>query len=489
MGHSRVPTPISRQVSPLSAVSAGYSYPPTPGFLEARAASVLASLRLQIEAGATESSAILGNIAKEAQTLTEASGAAIALGQDDSVVCVGRSGETAPELGVHLSVDSGLSGECLRSHKTLRCDDTQMDMRVDAEVCLRLGLRSIVAVPLQSDFGQIGIVEAFSVYPFAFSDAHVKALEGLAKLVELAQERQRAAPPEAEPAAGLASFEPVRTRLSVLEQTGMERLRRILATHEKPSRRLAGLALSAAVLISAVAWRTLHHPAAAAQPVQAAVSEESAPAQTSPANVPSVTLDFSTKPSPITVAIGGGSRHRTRKAAADTGNDNADDNTDDVVVRNLSSSPQAPEQPTAAPSDAPSPSAAVKAAADQDPAPVEPPQISGLRDRTPDLQKLLRATAEPKFAPVVSQITRGALQHRVEPAFPEQARSLGLFGPVVLEASIDENGAVEDVKVISGHPVLARAAIEAVRQWRYSPSLLNGKPVKVKADITVRFSR
>src|SRR5882672_4590569 len=107
MGHSRVPIPISREVSWPGAFAVGYSQSPVLGSPETQAASVLASLRKQIDAGASEFTAILGGIATEAQSLTNATGAAIALGHRDSVVCVGRSGETAPELGAQLSVDSG----------------------------------------------------------------------------------------------------------------------------------------------------------------------------------------------------------------------------------------------------------------------------------------------------------------------------------------------------------------------------------------------
>ena len=60
-------------------------------------------------------------------------------------------------------------------------------------------------------------------------------------------------------------------------------------------------------------------------------------------------------------------------------------------------------------------------------------------------------------------------------------------GPVVLDATVSENGLLENVKVVSGHAVLAQAAIEAVRQWRYRPYLLNGKPVRMQTKITVNF--
>ena len=112
---------------------------------------VFQNLRDAIANPAWDSHVVLGAIAEAAHTLSEANAAALAMRCDGSVVCVGRSGDTAPELGARLSVDSGISGECLRTGKTLRCDNTQKDYRVDPVVCLRLGLASIAAVPLHHE--------------------------------------------------------------------------------------------------------------------------------------------------------------------------------------------------------------------------------------------------------------------------------------------------------------------------------------------------
>jgi len=76
----------------------------------------------------------------------------------------------------------------------------------------------------------------------------------------------------------------------------------------------------------------------------------------------------------------------------------------------------------------------------------------------------------------------------VTPAYPVIARSMGLGGEVVLEAVISTEGRVEKLHVISGHPLLQQAAIEAVKDWRYKPYLLNGKAVEVDTTITIRFS-
>ena len=81
------------------------------------------------------------------------------------------------------------------------------------------------------------------------------------------------------------------------------------------------------------------------------------------------------------------------------------------------------------------------------------------------------------------------LVRRVPPLYPSAALSLRLEGAVVLKATIGEDGKVRDVSAVSGHPALTRAAIDAVREWRYRPYLLNGKPVPMQTQITINFKR
>jgi periplasmic protein TonB len=101
----------------------------------------------------------------------------------------------------------------------------------------------------------------------------------------------------------------------------------------------------------------------------------------------------------------------------------------------------------------------------------------------------------PKLQPVVPQririsqgVTNGLLLHRVEPPYPPIARAARIQGNVVLKAIINKEGVIQDLQLASGHPMLVPAAIEAVRQWRYRPYLLNGQPVEVETVITVIFT-
>jgi TonB family protein len=77
----------------------------------------------------------------------------------------------------------------------------------------------------------------------------------------------------------------------------------------------------------------------------------------------------------------------------------------------------------------------------------------------------------------------------VRPKYPKEARKKKIEGPVVLRATVTLDGNLKDITVVSGDPILADAALEAVRQWRYQPSKINGDPVEAQHDITVTFKR
>lgn len=89
---------------------------------------------------------------------------------------------------------------------------------------------------------------------------------------------------------------------------------------------------------------------------------------------------------------------------------------------------------------------------------------------------------------VSAGVMAALLIHRVEPQYPALAKEMHLTGTVELQARIGTNGTVQALEVVSGNPILARAAIEAVQQWRYQPTRLDGQPVEVETHITVTFS-
>lgn len=96
--------------------------------------------------------------------------------------------------------------------------------------------------------------------------------------------------------------------------------------------------------------------------------------------------------------------------------------------------------------------------------------------------------ATPQRVRVSSGVSQGLLIRKVAPNYPPLARQARIQGSVVLQAQISKEGTIQNLQLISGHPMLAPAAIEAVKQWRYRPYLLNGEPVEVETTIQVNFT-
>ena len=94
----------------------------------------------------------------------------------------------------------------------------------------------------------------------------------------------------------------------------------------------------------------------------------------------------------------------------------------------------------------------------------------------------------PKRITVGGNVQAAHLVNRVQPVYPPLARQTRISGTVKLHAIIGKNGAVEQLQVVSGHPLLVQSALDAVKQWRYQPTLLNGEPVEVDTEIDVIFS-
>ena len=99
----------------------------------------------------------------------------------------------------------------------------------------------------------------------------------------------------------------------------------------------------------------------------------------------------------------------------------------------------------------------------------------------------------PHLAPVkrvpVSVLSEAQLINKVVPTYPIPAQRTGIQGDVKLHAIISRDGSIQSLSLISGHPLLTRAAVEAVEQWRYRPYVLNGEPVEVETWITVSFKK
>lgn len=137
-------------------------------------------------------------ITERAETFTRASGAALALSEGAEMVCRASAGN-APGIGARLRIGSGFSGECVRTGKLLRCEDSETDNVVDRESCRALGIRSMIAVPIKWGESVIGLIEVFSPFPNSFPKTDDYALQRLAEMAS--KSVHRAGTPEEKTAA------------------------------------------------------------------------------------------------------------------------------------------------------------------------------------------------------------------------------------------------------------------------------------------------
>jgi TonB family protein len=469
----------------------------------------IAAIERELVARRLRDDAALCFIVERARALTHAGGAAIALSGTDGIVCRATTGN-APALGVHLQPDSGLSGECIRSGIVARCEDTELDPRVDREACRVLNLRSAVVVPLaMSEFTVVGLLEVFSPTQHAFNGRDVLLLRSMAELIVrtlttppepegiLSEEESESASADEEPGppalpadkiiCDVCGHENLRadrdckncdvplphstadTPTSSVTEVALEYLRetataqhaRSAAQHGSSLGRRIAIFTAAVLLVAAgaFAWRQWHARAQASssalqqsEPLQVFASSQPDPADVAPVELQPVIAPASSgiRPAPPTPAA--------RPAPIASSNNNA------VVY--------APDiRPL--------------------PAPTAPPQLtSGALTASPLVSAVLTAASPgPRLLPPTSRgVVPAALLRRVEPAYPQDAKSHGIQGSVVLRATITRKGTVEAVQVERGNPLLATAAMRAVREWRYKPQELDGQPVDTETIITINFA-
>jgi N-acetylmuramoyl-L-alanine amidase/putative methionine-R-sulfoxide reductase with GAF domain len=126
---------------------------------------------------------VLQLVAERGVAITGADGLAIALAENNEIVLRASSGMVRPDVGARIDRDSAFSGACFRTAQVVVCDDTEVDNRVNVGACRKLGARSMVAVPLCGRKRVIGLLEAFSSWPFSFNDSDVRNLTLLAELI------------------------------------------------------------------------------------------------------------------------------------------------------------------------------------------------------------------------------------------------------------------------------------------------------------------
>jgi putative methionine-R-sulfoxide reductase with GAF domain len=176
---TRIPSTALR--SQLRVANAGH---PVSGFR-----AVHAGEELDIRAGELNLEPAISAITERAQQLTGATGAAIALRTGDEIVCRARAGRTAPDLGVRLQTDAGISAEAVRTGEVMLCHDAERNPRVDLASCRRLGVRSILVSPLRYYRRTLGVFEVLSSSASAFDERDVATMQLLSSMMVAAISR------------------------------------------------------------------------------------------------------------------------------------------------------------------------------------------------------------------------------------------------------------------------------------------------------------
>lgn len=446
---------------------------------------------------AAEEDAVLRLIAQQARLVTAAAGAAIALGAREDFFCRATAGDKAPPVGARIRSDSGLTGECLRRRVTLRCDDADRDARVDAEACRELQVRSIAVVPIRLGTEVAGVVEVFSHHVSAFSNLHVGMLERVADLVAAVCHRTAtliveaaSGPAVAQSAPGSAASAPAGsswTREDVREKlqefaAGAVAYSRDAAVAVRPhlavlrrttnSWMLVALA-SVFVLLAALGYyvgRSRGHAPAVESMLP--VAESSAPTAQ-----PTTSSETGEAFSKIGAAVAEKPSAAEKRRSA-------------TVAAGPRPVAEAPVVLTVSPG-----SRVQQSRSEPDVAP--PPEVEKITGSTAARVETPIFSAEavaPKLLPqpkplAVSQgVVPGRLIKKISPVYPVQAREARVHGLVVLSVAIESTGRVGKVRVISGHPLLAQSAVQAVKSWIYEPFRLNGEPVAAETQVTVNFS-
>ena len=155
----------------------------------ARAAARHRDSNVEIRPAEIDLEPAISMIAERPQALTGATGAAIALRKGNEMVCRARTGRTAPDLGVRLQIDSGISADCVRTGEIVLCNDAERNPCVHLASCRRLGARSILAAPLRHFRRTLGIFEVLSATPYAFDGGDVGTMQMLSSVMVAAMSR------------------------------------------------------------------------------------------------------------------------------------------------------------------------------------------------------------------------------------------------------------------------------------------------------------
>jgi TonB family protein len=524
--------------------------------------------------------------------LTSATGAAVALGSPENLVCM-ASGGGAPEVGTQIPPGAGLTGECVRRRKMVHCQNAQNDPRVGPD----LNLGSAVVIPLMVNGDLRGVLEAFSVKPYAFNLRSLDSLEKLADAVVflnygiVTQRRLASVTPlsDAKSATGtMRAFNPSPTDTATRPAMTMPTQTQS-ASAMAPSAS-ASQTFTRPVASPASSSQTFARPVVPIKPEPPKVEPIAAPIKSAPVTAPSPTpaqrpaphrvivdpLAMEDVEEPVVVRrppVRATERHaekievesgkgrlvlvaaillvvaavpiyfwQQRQSKANAAQ--ATTATAPETTAATTSQPEAMETPAPTPVAATTTQAQIlqtnavtqsgsvstpavsktmtiqavepekKAAHKEAVSTVEQPEpmmiASGRSVRghktdegddtaaAPQLSvpaqievplALPGTSSVPKLTAEVAKVrSGGVIIRQISPIYPSNARAMGLQGQVELQIRVNKDGSVDNIKRVSGNPILANAAMDAVRRWRYEPYKIDGQPIEMDTNIKLNFN-
>lgn len=399
---------------------------------------------------------VLNEIVEQACLATGASSAAIALRRGDDIVCRATCGTNAPELGTRLEKGSGLSGACVRTGKIQSCEDAWNDDRANADLSRLLGVRSVVVYPVVGSEELLGILEILSPLPSAFVARDLETLQALASRivgnVEAAKEMslipQKSLPVQSEGTVegtkpsddhkGKVQM-PLAQTLAALG-TGKS-LREAAVDYVIPRQQRRQIDWVSATFCAIILTIALVMGAALGIRVGWINVNDSRNARSSAADSASVVSGAIAKP--VTESDKGSVSPITASTQIVPSNAKPVDKKENSLTEGTLFVYEDGKEIFRMPS------------------------ASGHNARTGSKPELIS---------------------RVEPEYPAQALAQHIQGSVLIHVQVGADGRVQQVKVASGDPLLAEAAVTAVRQWRFKPYISNGQPTETEAQITLRFT-
>ena len=421
---------------------------------------------------------VFNEIVVRAAEATRASAAALALARGDEMVCRAATGHLAPALGVPLNPRDGLSVACLQTRQPQLSVDTEFDPRVDPTVSRRLGIRSILIVPVfdsnDTNAQFAGVLEVFSRSPAAFSHTDQMLLEGFAE--ECARVRHGAIElGKRKPAAAVVRPKLVPSEFIPSDFSADTPLPARRPPYEAWTLVLGSLVILATIAVSLligsrIGWLRPPQTASSIQITQPITAN----------SIPEEPMESAA----ATKSAGKKLAAKRLAPAAPAKSTTADSAEGELVVYEKGKVIFRMQSPPTKPDQAQHHQA-------------EPDSTQQAND------SIVKASSTTKIAPSEIATTEIAtsksvwlspekaenrLLSRTEPQYPAEALATHRAGNVVLNVQVAKDGSVSSTRTLRGDPLLAAAAADAVRNWRYQPYRLHGHPAQFQTDVTLSFA-